>query len=415
MARERRRVFGVGKHYAMERFAIMSLLSFGLVMGLVIWGGVNTATASRVEDLTRVAYGDTSGFTSVTEAPWSFVGLYENLERDKAALLFCISDMSVMSRDAKTYDVRVVGFKDEAKMKPLEVPIEDAGCVVYGRTGYIVVTLDSSAQFARQLALVVVTDTTSRANSSDYDVWYQMVNFGADNAIETACFKDDGTFDAELFFQKHIAASTEETIRNTLGQDLTQMGDTLTSIHNLEAVVSDAGVDVKSFRPVWITGDYVEDDENDGKIRYTTPTVAQGGFDFDWVRGSISEGYLSDLVYAAGMTDAQEYLDAQVAAATPWTYERPNWTLSDGTVIPEVDDEGNITSEDGSVTSKPSSAVMDVARDVRNLDTAYATYADLKSKYQIDDLRSLLELELSVNDRMNAFSQVQSGLLSESE
>lgn len=390
----------IGKHYSMERFGIMTAMAMALVFGLVIWGAVNTYRDNHTRELTQVIY-EGEFATSATGMPGRLLGVFENEQRDHAALLFYFGDMGSLSNQATDYSAQVHGMKDEMNLRPTRQPISGGSCTVYGSSGYMVVTLDSKEQFARELLQIMIGEnnpkipdtrrTGNEALGDIYDIWYVIVNLGGDGAYTTTAFAEDGSFDSNRFFQEIVIARSENAIRADLDADLSQLSETLDAINAAERRAEGDGISVAEFRPAWVDGDFISVDD-DGKRSLNTTTVALGGFDFDWRRGSVSDGYISRLAYAAGFDDVKEYLAAQIASQQPWEYEVPRWTLPDGTVI--------VRDKEVSV----SSSMQDLGADVDALDAAYTSYAELKSKYQIDDLTRLLQLELDASDRGSVFT-----------
>lgn len=397
----------LGKHYSMERFGIMAFLSIGLVLGLVIWGGIVTARRNRLQDLYQVVYqGNFS--TSATGASGYVAGVWEDSERDDAAILLKFSSMGSISNRAEDYTAEVHGMKNVNNLGKLKTPISDGTFTIYGNTGYAVVTFHSDKPFERELAQVMIGDNNlkippSRRTGKEslgklYDIFYFVLNLGGDGVGLTNSFGEDGTFDSARFFQEAIVSGEERSIRGKLNDDLIDMSDALDAITNAERRAEGDGIDVASGRPVWVDGDEVYDE--DGHPSFRTSTIAQGGFDFDWYNGSISDGYLADLAYAAGFDDAVEYLDTQRSVAQAWEYEPKDWMLASGEVINARDDDAG------------SAALQDYVNDVATLEAAYSKYADLKSKYQIDDLTSLLELEVVAADRSSVFTENKDAFLS---
>lgn len=409
----------IGKHYSMERFGIMTAMALVLVFGLVAWGGVNTYRENHARELTQVIY-EGEFTTSASGAPGRLLGVFENGERTDAALLFRFQDMSSLSNQASDYTAMVRGMKDEMTLRETRQPITKGSCTVYGSSGYMVVTLHSERPFERELLQVMVGDDNPKIPESRqtgdeprgqvFDIWYCIVNLGGDGAFSTLSFGEDGTFDASGFFQEIVAASEEQAIVGDLDADLREMSEILDNIETLERRAQGDGIKVDDFRPAWVDGDSVESlvkadylngdeggkDRSDswsrGKYALRTTTVALGGFDFDWQSYSLSDGYISRLAYAAGFDDVSEYLSAQIETQQPWVYEVPKWALPDGTVI--------VRDEKVSV----SSSMQDLAEDVGALDEAYSAYAAAKSKYQIDDLTRLLQLEVDASDRGSVFT-----------
>lgn len=390
----------IGKHYSMERFGIMTAMAMVLVFGLVIWGAVNTYRDNRTRELTQVIY-EGEFATSATNMPGSLLGVFENERRDHAALLFYFGNMGSLSNQAADYSAQIYGMKDEMNLKPTEQPISGGSCAIYGNSGYMVVTLDSKEPFARELLQVMIGEnnpkipdarrTGNETRGDVYDIWYVIVNLGGDGAYMTTSFADDGSFDFNHFFQEIVIARSEDGIRGDLDADLAQLSDALDAIILAERRAEGDGISVADFRPAWVDGDFVSVDDN-GNRALNTRTVALGGFDFDWRGGSVSDGYISRLAYAAGFDDVNEYLSTQIASQQPWEYEVPRWTLPDGTVV--------VRGKDAAV----SSSMQDLAADVDALDAAYKAYAKLKNKYQIDDLTRLLQLELDASDRGSVFT-----------
>lgn len=398
----------IGKHYSMERFGIMAGMSLILVFGLVFWGAFNTYRNERNRDLYQVIY-EGNFSTSATGATGSVLNVYEDDERNDAAILMRFTDMSSLSNLAEDYSMHVYGMKDETHLGKIETPITNASYTIYGNTGYVVVTVHSDAPFSRELVQFMIGEnnekipesrrTGNEALGDVYDIWYCILNLGGDGVYRTDAFAEDGTFDSAMFFQETIIASSENAIRADLDTDLQAISEALDNISAAERRAVSDNVDVDASRPVWVEGDTVTTNA-DGKLVFSTSTVALGGFDFDWRSGSVNRGYVADLAYTAGFDDVTEYLDTQIATQQPWTYEPQQWKLTSGEIV--------VTDEDANVAS----SMADARSDVMALDKAYTAYAAAKSKYQIDDLTSLLQLEVDAHDRSSVFKTNTESFLS---
>ena len=134
-----------------------------------------------------------------------------------------------------------------------------------------------------------------------------------------------------------------------------------------------------------IRGDVIET-LDDGRLELKTDYILQGGYDFDWYNGSVKSGYL-DGVVGHSMT-ASRYIASQrkLVGSDRLDFSSIRWLRSDGT---------DFYSDSDTIKSQ---SYTQIDNSIKNLQSAWQSYYDMKKMYQISDLESLLLLELDTND-----------------
>lgn len=398
-------------HLSMEIFGVMVGICILGFVSLFIWGFIVTGKRADRAFATDPLY-TTSFATTRTHVSGEVIGLYTNDDHSSAALLLKFNDMSVLSRDAKSY--QMLGMGSDEKQNYEELISSPIGSIyMYGRTGYMVATFENGTRFPKQIINVIfnnanVIDDVISSNSgstdfaSKYDIWQALINPGADGTGHTSAF-DSGVFDPDTFFTETLLSDSEKSYRKGLGSDVMALGSLLAYIEEYEDRLSDAGVDVAATRPEWLVGDYVEKDA-DGAFYLRTTHVVPGGFDFDWYNGSVSTGYLDGLMRGTGYTSAAQFLTDKQAEATeggkPFVVDgNLDWKMLDGSSFEAVR------------RANSGSKYDDIAADMSLLVGCYRKYGELKMKYQRDHLTALLELELNSGDMAENWTEARNVLV----
>lgn len=396
--------FKIGSHYAMERFGILFCLIFVMFVVLFAWGGKTKIERSREELSSQVLY-PSSYMTSKTRVLMTPLGVFSNERNDSVVLLMSIGDRSKVGVRAEDYMVALTAQSPNEDPEPLETR-PAVGFYVYKDSGYMAVTFQSSEPFPRQIIYAMFRNvqdlsgdtTSSGALSSVYDIWTVAFNPAADDRYKTSAFTDDGAFNPDAFYNEIIVSQQEKRIRQTLESDIDSLDSQLTIIENYEARVEKDGVSVSDMIPKWVKGDVVLKGEGtsesgeEGIKTFMPSVVATGGYDFDWRGGNVNDGYIESLMRGSSAESPAKFIDMNKAVAAEFEVPQTDgedslgydWKLQTGESLKDA------------MKYDTSAGMKSTVADVKLLEQAWADYAKMKYGYQVSDLTSLLELELSV-------------------
>lgn len=397
--------FLFGSHYAMERFGV--LLAFLLIgyISLFVWGAHTKADEHRaaLSDRTLYSGATTTSRSGVTVVP---VGVFSDAEQANVVLLMRITDLSKVGIDAKDYDFMLGAQREDGSAEDM-LSHPSAAIYFYEGSGYMAVTLQNGVRFPRQILYGIFhngRDLSGRpAGGSSlaevYDVWTVTFNPGADGVYPTEAFRADGAFDADYFYSEVVIRNRESQVRSTLVRDVERMESELTVISEYERRVREDGVDVDSMVPDWVSGDAVVT-QDDGSKALVTDVIAEGGYDFDWYHGSVSDGYLSSVMAGLGVdasvTPPATVISGRSSSARPFASVSgtmlSTWHMTDGTTVADAQAADMTNHMDA------------VVRDIGLLTDSWNAYGATKYKYQTSDLSSLLSLEVELTAAKGSYT-----------
>lgn len=388
----------LGPHYTIERFGILFIIliiCLALVLGSCFIAKINADNAS----MTDTAVYNTEFITSRTQHSGAVVDVYANTDQTEAFLLLKFSDFGSMPRDAKNYQAFLTG--SSIKMKKTRLQSSPSGIIyVFGSTGYLGIYLSNPDVFPQQICeltlrcnkeLVAVDDEsiqTDYDNSfKEYDQLKVFFNPGGKDATRLACLDDDGVPSVRDLYTQCIIESQEDSIREALDTDLAVMQADLKLIDESKERLESLGVQVPNL-PSLIAGDVVEtvDGENEGEsyLNFKPATIVSKGYNYDWRSGSVYEGYLDNLVGDSGLSYAK-YM-AAIASQADDKFVLPDaseWVMIDGSPVPaSAEDAGSDT------------VYQNINNDINDWCNNCSAYYDVKIQYQVNDLKSLLSLEI---------------------
>ncbi|ROR75967.1 hypothetical protein SAMN06295974_3698 [Plantibacter flavus] len=394
-------------HHAIERFGVF----FGALVltSVLIFSGASVSAVTNVNAQmdSRTLY--TPSFaTSKTQLAGDVDGVFVNSDRTRAMVLMRFKDASSVSANAQKYQAFLTGSSVDLVDQALKTDITGQ-IVVFGSTGYMAMVLDSSGPFQQQ-----ILNLTMRANSelvykpseqrkvredlkgqstfSEFDQWRLFFNPGASGATKSEAL-DAPTFDAGAVYSELVVASEEKTIRAAMDEELNVMRADLARIGEYEAESRRVSVDgvflTAPVAPAQIAGDVVTGEPGIGDTESTlaleTEWVSPRGYDFDWRAGSVTKGYLGDLVdegesyvtYLADKASAGKDADSQGVRVNDI-----EWQLSNGRLLKDYG---------------TSDRAMQPLFEIRNgLSQAYQDYYKHKLDYQTKSYTDLLDLEVGL-------------------
>ena len=397
----------LGPHHAIERFGVVTAC-FTVTFAVLLTGTIVSATANNRARLSETALYTTSFTTSRTELSGNVEGVYTNSDNDRALVLMRFRDSSAgsFSADAANYQAFLTGSNERLDTQALSTDITGS-IVVFGSTGYLGVVLESDAPFAQQIMSLTLRANSELVYSEDsnrklredlqddgsfleFDQWRVFLNPGASGTIEANSL-EGGRVDPNSLYYELVVAEQEEEIRAEMEEQLLQMRAALNRIAEYDGEMSRVNVDGVFIEPPevprQISGDSITgqeaEEENESTLALETDWVHPRGYDFDWRKGSVDEGYLDDIMPAeetSYVTFLNEKARASDEESSLISANDIEWLLTDGNNLKEY---GH---SDQSI--KPLRDIMN------NMTTAYQDYSRLKTAYQVDSYSALLELEV---------------------
>lgn len=423
--KEKARAFGrrfkLDSHHAIERFGV----AFGTlsVIGalVLVTTGAAAFQAGRAELRTTALYTE-SFTTSKTDLTGDVVGVYRNELGDRSLVVMKFADDAQISYSAGDYQAFLLGSDPSLNTEKVQTPGVSGSFHVFGATGYMAVLLDADQPFERQ-----VLNLTMRANEelsfseqwddgenadkiagdisfAEFDQWRVFFNPSATQARHIEAL-DSAVFDPAAAFYDVVVRDQEREARLALDSKLAEMRSDLTRITSYTNDLTTTKVDGLFLRPPTVPAEIASDvvvgktaaenaaeeaassaGDAEATLELKTKGVVAGGFNLDWRKGNVYDGYLRDLV-PSGQSVSQYLLakSQETADTTSSEISGTEWTLSDGTSLTEV-----YSSSD--VTMRPLMNVMN------NLSQAYQDYYTHKQEYQVDLALALLELDVSLRD-----------------
>lgn len=338
---------------------------------------------------------------SLTEQEGIVEGVYASQDKTKALVILKFNNSEFISSDANNFKMFLTARKPDMNYDTLQSS-PNGYIYSFGSTGYMGVLLYEPVGFNNQILDLTIrnlSELTERASEDDvklskwdgnsfkeFDQFRVLFNPGAKdvkmlNALNT---QNIDVFD---IYTEAISKPAEEQLRVTLGKDLEEMRGTLKRMDEYGNRLFRNGITLGNV-PSVIKDDRIDEFENPIKkekyLRLATRDNVNKGFSFDWYNGSIAEGYIDML---RGSYNPNEYL-ARKAAEND---ESKEFNVAE--LIYMLDGkEFELTDLDDSGTHKTISNNIDLLTGTMN------EYFQQKTKYQTQDLKSLLYLELDVKD-----------------
>lgn len=424
----------IGSHYRIERFGwIFSLLSFGMLICLgFAWRA--QMNINKIDFKSRAVYAPVFE-TSRTHNSGSVVGVFSNTDRTKAFVLLKMKNMESLPSDAKDYRMYITNSSMPGN--PRKSDHKPSGSIyMFGTSGYMGLYIIDKAGFEQAIKritvrigkeLATVDSNKIQGDAVDesfakYDQFNVLINFGADfgdkmvqadenspdEFINVGLKESDvlsgDKIEATKIFKTLVIDPREKEIKAVLLDDLKDMQTTKKLIaeytERYEKLDIDGKHGIVPEEPIEMRGDEITDVDG---LPYLKPSyVYSNGYDFVWQDRSIEDGYLKDVVPAG--ESALNFMIQHDKAVETMETKQELWYLSDGSLLSAYEDNG------GTQYKVVNDAM--VARD--DIIGFWSKYIDKKKTYQITDLRSLLELEITMRavDRNYTVNDAADTLLS---
>lgn len=373
--------------------------------------------------------------TSRTHNSGSVVGVFSNTDRTKAFVLLKMKNMESLPSDAKDYRMYITNSSMPGN--PRKSDHKPSGSIyMFGTSGYMGLYIIDKAGFERAIKritvrigkeLATVDSNKIQGDAVDesfakYDQFNVLINFGADfgdkmvqadenspdELINVGLKESDvlsgDKIEATKIFKTLVIDPKEKEIKAVLLDDLKDMQTTKKLIaeytERYEKLDIDGKHGIVPEEPIEMRGDEITDVDG---LPYLKPSyVYSNGYDFVWQDRSIEDGYLKDVVPAG--ESALNFMIQHDKAVETMETKQELWYLSDGSLLSAYEDNG------GTQYKVVNDAM--VARD--DIIGFWSKYIDKKKTYQITDLRSLLELEITMRavDRNYTVNDAADTLLS---
>lgn len=402
-------------HHGIERFGVF----FAAILAsfvLIFTSAAASSVGNQRHDMDSTVLYTPTFSTSKTQVDGEVSGVYVNADRTRAMVLMHFKDAGQMSANAAKYQGFLTGATTQLNDQQLKSHMTGK-IVSFGSTGYLAMVIDSDQPFAQQ-----ILNLTMRANSelvytpnesrevradlagqktfSQYDQWRLYFNPGATGATFTKAL-DGKEFDASAVYAQLVVEPQEKTARKTLEADLAQMQVDQSRIAEYTSEARRQSVDgirlVVPDVPSQIAGDVVSGKvATDGKpstLQLEPKWVSPEGFDFNWRDGSVEKGYLDQITpkgesYVEFLNaKAQQSKDGPDGAIQP---DREQWKLSNGALLSDY---------------AANDSTMQPLTEIHNeLAQSWSDYYQHKTTYQVDDLQTLLDLEVDLRNVQSASS-----------
>lgn len=402
------KVFKLDSHHAIERVGITLGVLF-LIGALVSTNLLVSTIKASAQRLSNQAIYLASSTTSKTKLAVTTDSVWTSPDHRRALVMMSFEPNAQISYEAKDYQGYIFG--SDAKLSNKEVSTAGLRADIYsfGTTGHFGLLLQGQEPIKNQVLSIVMRANRELANKGDsatpdeiagddsflkYDQWRVVVNPGA-GEVKTLEELGNKDFDAAKVYYKSVLVEKEKEIRGQLDQSLSDMKTALDQIDADTAHLATTKVDglflIPPTPPASMAGDQVigeraiEAENKPSTLQLVTDHVVAGGVDFDWRNKTLADGYIDELLHSG-----ESYLDffkakQQETNDSPTANQALEWRLSNGERL-----DANYLDSVSSNTLKPLVNIMN------SMDSAYSNYLSTKSRYQSDQLMSLLSLDVDL-------------------
>ena len=412
--------FKFDKHHRFEWFGV-GVVALAIVMLFIsISAFVVQMKQDNENKANRVIYTQKFG-TSLSGLNGQVEKIYRSDDKTKVFLLLHWDGGSSakLSLNSKNYQMFLTGATtsgSEIKGDYLQHESVTGGFYVFGSSDYMGIYLIDSNGFPSQLYDLVVRCNSQLVTKSDikegvkdengdvkdtfalFDQFRIYFNPGANDA-DKAAFLNRNSWSATDAYEECVTRDQEKTMRDKLDQDLVTINNDLTQVREYRERLETQGVVVPD-DPEAIRGDVIVDeataDSADKALTYKPSYVFERGYNFDWRNGSIKQGYLASI---AKNQDFEAFLRSKAQAVEKFSsvsVGKNEWRMNDGTVVSDLD---NSIARNKSIT-----------QNVQLLEQAWSQYYNDKVTYQVDDLTSLLRLEIDTQNVELEYSATLQGV-----
>lgn len=421
----------LGPHHKIERFSITIAVIAALCV-VLIGTTAYASWQSGKEDLsTKVIYNST--FTSsLTETTGEVIDVYQNEENTRSMIMLKYDNPDVpgFSSNAENYEAHIIATTPDLQSEVINTQL-DGQIVMFGSTGYMGVVIESDQPLTEQILGLTIRNNSQAAlgdydveaneqqslgdaTFAEYDQFRVFYNPGASDTTHLPALDGRG-LNVKQVYADTVLDGREHQVRADLGSQLRTLQDDLALVSELEGQMNETTADgvriVPPEVPEEIAGDQIVGERGetvpkevmidnawevvatspDSTLALETDWVHPSGFDLDWRDGSISEGYLDELLpvgenYYTFLSNKADSIATGASDDEPtpadFSVREMEWLLDTGKDLGEV--------------SQDQSGLEHLVKIRNDLSNAYETYYEDKVTYQVDLFNDLLELEVEL-------------------
>lgn len=268
-----------GKHYGTERFFILLLALFGVIVSLFSY------SLFIKHEQSKFTVGNTPLYTgsyvwSRTSATGRVVKFVSDRQKTAAFLLIKNDDVTLTSTNADDYEVFMTGTDESLKNTPSMTVYS------FGLTGYVGFYFKDARGFANQRVTLTVRANSAGSIAADESMFYTavrdqsfrdnnqirlVVNFGASGLSPLPVMDEPGLTPMKIMCDLNLdmgtlgiseVSSSYTSLCNRGQKQLLDMRDSLVSIAQYRATLTEQGIVVPDL-PYYIANDRVDTNPND--------------------------------------------------------------------------------------------------------------------------------------------------------
>ena len=370
--------FSIGKlftkHYAMERFCVMTVLLSIAVVGVVIWIAVGMQKAAAIDFANTVMFEtEATGTQSGAKAVLNGVGT--NKDRTRAVMHLTFDDLGAVPSDVESYDVHITGISKGRNAQRNYNRGIGGSLYLYGTTGDALIYMTCPSGFddgVYRVSLEAKELVKASDNATVSDVFEFDIRPGGEATPNLESLEGD-KFDVAMFYGDTMLASEENAAKEQLNNSISLMSEYLNAVKEYGERLVSAGIVVDGMLPKYIDGDVIGNDSN-GDLFLTSKNDFPGALHLDWRHSSVLNGGYSKDVDLNGKS-LSEYLGTEDIKVSK------DWKFADGRVFKDV------------LKSNASSRYDSINADIGRFEAAVSSYCALKQLYQTSYQRVLLGIE----------------------
>lgn len=399
--------FKLGSHHKMERFTVTLGVS---VLCLLLCTGVSF-TKNRIETASLVDSQSvfTEDFTfSLSGESGHVLDVYGNADGNKRLVLFQFDHINNLSTDADNYYVFVTGQSKSLKISP------DTYLSFFGATGYGFLYIDADEPLDNEIWDIVLrsnrsldaievienTEDVEDASFAEFDQAQFYVNLGANGVTILDDFDFNMDDPCDLYIEL-IANAEDEALHEEVMSLMSEMSTLLTKKTEYEERILSYNYELPE-EPLVMRNDYIDDN---GVLQSQTNVAL--AYDFDYVYGTISEGYLNQVI--GNMNEYSEYMTSHTEKGQdPVVYARDKEREAVIASTSAVNSVSGAVLDFASVkTGVSSDADVTVKEAFGLLEDAWSDYINVKRQLQIKTAQKFLLLDATVQSQTTGYNTTE--------
>ena len=404
------------RHKKIERF-MFSFFAITIPLILMTFVSIYNKFGLDQQDLSSNALYTSTVTLSRTNQTGKVAGVFVNEDKTRGMVLIQMNDATKISSKAEDYKAFTTAVNLKQQEEKLE-SVPNGSIYVFGSSGYIGLYFVDNAGFKSQIFKTTVrlqkellnvdesniSEEVAGTSYAKYDQMDVYFNLGASKATKLEALNKENLSVQDLYVEA-VGSGIDEDQRLLLADDLKHMSKLKLQIEEmrsrLEAIsIDNVGLVVPEL-PEEIKSDSFSGSGD--KIMMSTDYVYKGGMNFNWQKLKFEDGYFNSINNKTINPDGLSLVrwlakmknDLSSASDENRRSYEVDWVMSDGTSMEQfVNDIG-----------LDNSAVSDMDSQVQSYISLINEYMEAKYKYQTQDLRNLVSLDIALE---NATSNVDS-------